>query len=162
MADFSRPKSQSESPAQVRDVVHHAVTLARYSRMARRVEVDVDIDPNTPPIPIEAERLLQVFLNIVLNAYDAMLGEGNLRIEGRYGAGQVTVRFADSGPGVPPELRERIFEPFFTTKAARYGTGMGLSVSQRIVQTYGGTITVADAPMGGALFTVTLPLRTLN
>lgn len=162
MADFSRPKGQSEPRVQISDVVQHAVTLARYSHTAPRVAVEIDIDPNMPPLPIEAERLLQVFLNLVLNAYDAVAGEGSLRIEGRYGATEVAVRFADSGPGVAAPLRERIFEPFFTTKAKGYGTGMGLFVSHRIVQDYGGSITVAEAPQGGALFTVKLPLRTLD
>lgn len=158
MADFSRPKGQSDARVQVSDVIQHAVTLARYSRMARRVEVHVSADPNLPPLRVDAERLLQVFLNLVLNAYDAMAGRGELEIRAACAGRVVSVAFADSGPGVPLALRDRIFEPFFTTKATGYGTGMGLSVSQRIVQTYGGTITVSEAATGGAVFTVTLPV----
>jgi PAS domain S-box-containing protein len=158
MADFSRPSGQVESQAQVSSVVQHAVTLARYSRSARRVEVHVDLDPNLPPVPVEPDRLLQVFLNLVLNAYDAMEGEGTLQIEGRWADPMVHVRFCDSGPGVLPALRERIFEPFFTTKPSGRGTGMGLSVSQRIVHSHGGRIVLEAAPTGGAMFTVTLPV----
>jgi C4-dicarboxylate-specific signal transduction histidine kinase len=158
MADFSRPGGHSESQAHISNVVQHAVTLARYSRSARRVEVRVDLDPNMPSVPIESDRLLQVFLNLVLNAYDAMEGEGTLRIDGKWTAPMVQVSFVDSGPGVPPALRERIFEPFFTTKPTGRGTGMGLSVSQRIVNAYGGRIALAEAATGGAVFTVTLPV----
>jgi PAS domain S-box-containing protein len=158
MADFSRPGGQSESQAHVSNVVQHAVTLARYSRSARRIEVHVDLDPNIPPVPIEPERLLQVFLNLVLNAYDAMEGEGTLRIEGRWAEPTVHVRFCDSGPGVLPALRERIFEPFFTTKPSGRGTGMGLSVSRRIMDSHGGAITLDAAAAGGTVFTVTLPV----
>jgi PAS domain S-box-containing protein len=159
MADFSRPGGQSESPAHVGVAVQHAVTLARYSRSTRRVDVRVDLDPNIPPLPMESERLLQVFLNLVLNAYDAMDGEGTLHIGGIWADPMVRVSFCDTGPGVPPALRERIFEPFFTTKPSGKGTGMGLSVSQRIIHAHGGHVTLAEAPSGGAVFTVALPVR---
>jgi two-component system C4-dicarboxylate transport sensor histidine kinase DctB len=90
-----------------------------------------------------------------------MQGRGTLRIAcGRHGPESVWVRFADSGPGIPEEVRARIFEPSFTTKTASgsFGLGLGLTIANEIVQKHGGSIQVADAPGGGAVFTVTLPL----
>ncbi|MFQ5665094.1 MAG: nitrogen regulation protein NR(II) [Candidatus Binatia bacterium] len=158
VADFSRPGGHAEPQAQVASVIQNAVTLARYTCSTPGVEVIVNLEPGMPAVPIEAKRLLQVFLNLVLNAYDAMRGDGRLWIDGSCRNGAVAVKFSDCGPGVPVAMRERIFEPFFTTKAPGRGTGMGLPVSQRIVQACGGNITINQATTGGAAFTVTLPI----
>lgn len=119
-----------------------------------------------PAVVVEGSRdeIEQVILNLCLNAIQAQPHGGRLEISVRViegpderSAAELTVR--DAGPGVPPELRERIFEAFFTTKDASLGTGLGLAICEEIVRRQGGTIVVNDAPGGGALFRVTLPMR---
>ena len=99
--------------------------------------------------------LEQVILNILKNALQAMPDGGKLTVEARLAGGSVVVTIADTGPGVPPEERERIFEPFYTTKPR--GTGLGLAVCRKIVEEQGGTITAGGEPGSGATFTITLP-----
>jgi len=101
--------------------------------------------------------LTQVLLNLVVNAADAMNGEGALVIEGRAGNGRVVVAVSDAGPGVAPEHRDKIFDPFFTTKEPGAGTGLGLAVSLAIAESFGGTLRLADAPRG-ARFELELPV----
>jgi len=109
-----------------------------------------------------SQRLYQVFFNLVLNAIEAMPNGGQLSVSVMDRAGAVEVLLADTGSGVPPELRERIFEPYFTTKkrsldSGTGGTGLGLSLCKRIVEEHGGRISVESAEGGGALFRVSLP-----
>lgn len=109
-----------------------------------------------PPIAGDGERLRQVFNNIILNALQAMQGQGTLTLSCHREAAQAVVRIADSGPGVAPEQKEKIFNPFFTTK--QQGTGLGLSVSYGIIQAHGGSIELVEQPEAGACFQVVLPL----
>ena len=109
------------------------------------------------------DRLAQVFLNLIINAIEAMPDGGELAIAARTAADQVELAFSDSGPGIPPDAWHTVFEPFYTTKEE--GTGLGLAISYSIVQDHGGTITASNAPfggaktaVGGAKITVTLPL----
>jgi two-component system NtrC family sensor kinase len=101
----------------------------------------------------------QVFMNIVLNAVDAMKGKGRLGIatKSNDAEGTVDIAISDSGPGIAPENLERVFDPFFTTKGVGHGTGLGLSVSYGIVQSHNGDIAVASEPGAGATFTISLP-----
>src|SRR5262249_40620823 len=101
----------------------------------------------------------QVFMNVITNAAQAIKGEGEIWIRlQRAGEDRVSVAVADSGPGVPPEIREKIFDPFFTTKDVGEGTGLGLTISESIVSRHGGFITVSGGPGEGATFTIQLPL----
>ena len=105
----------------------------------------------------DVERLQQVVVNLGLNALDAVREGGWVRVSCRPSDDPeiVEILIDDSGPGVPPEIRERIFEPFFTTKAE--GSGLGLPIVHAIVTQHGGTITVEDAPEGGARFALRVP-----
>jgi len=97
-----------------------------------------------------------VFLNLLLNAADAMGGAGRVRIGAAAGDRFVEVEVRDSGPGIPAADLSRIFEPFFTTKAGGQGTGLGLAISQGIVESFGGELAAANAEGGGAVLTVRL------
>jgi signal transduction histidine kinase len=120
------------------------------------VEVEVALPPELPTVCADARRLAQVFLNLLLNAGDAMGGAGRVSIAARADADGVAVEVRDSGPGIPPADLPRVLEPFFTTKPAGQGTGLGLAISQGIVESFGGTLSATNAPGGGAVFTVWL------
>jgi CheY-like chemotaxis protein len=109
----------------------------------------------------DENRLVQILVNLVLNAADALPSDGAERnvisIRGRREGGWAIVEVADNGPGVPRELRDRVFDPFFTTKPVGEGTGLGLFVTRNLVEALGGSIALGDAPGGGALFTLRLP-----
>jgi two-component system NtrC family sensor kinase len=112
-----------------------------------------------PVVEADQSQLQQVFMNIILNAADAMNGTGRLVLATRESdtAGFVDIAISDTGSGIPPENLDRIFDPFFTTKGVGHGTGLGLSVSYGIVQNHGGDITASSTPGKGTTFTVSLP-----
>ena len=127
-------------------------------RMRGGIEVVRDYGPDLPPVDVRGSELNQVWTNLIANAVDAMdtAGGGRLTLTTRVEGSRVVVDVADTGPGVPEELRERVFEPYFTTKAVGQGTGMGLDITRRIVASYGGDLRVDSRP-GSTHFTVRLP-----
>lgn len=122
----------------------------------QRHQVAVELTPaDLPQIAIDPDQLKQVFLNLILNAVQAMPAGGTLRIRSELREGSLVAEFSDSGPGIPPEILPKIFNPFFTTRQT--GNGLGLSISQRIVQAHGGQIDV-ECSEGGTTFRVLLPV----
>ncbi len=111
-----------------------------------------------PPVRCYPAQLNQVFMNLLMNAADALEGRGTIRVATRARGDGVTVSIADDGPGIPEPIRERIFEPFFTTKPVGQGTGLGLSISHGIVERHGGRLSVECPPSGGTVFAIDLPL----
>ncbi|MCA2013425.1 two-component sensor histidine kinase [Cereibacter sphaeroides] len=124
--------------------------------------LDVTLNSDIPPLMVRAGpvRLQQVLVNILSNAMDALEGRDArvITLTARAEGGTAVMTLSDTGPGVPPQLLERIFDPFFSTKGVGKGLGLGLSISFNIVHDFGGTLAVANAPGGGAVFTLTLPL----
>jgi PAS domain S-box-containing protein len=157
MADFTH-SSDTRQSVQVNDIIQAALALGKYSFQAKQAEVVTHLDPSLPAVPAMGDKLLQVFLNVILNAYDAMNSGGILTVTSTCVNGQVQVSFADTGPGIAEAIRNKIFEPFFTTKEVGKGTGLGLAVSHNIITELGGRIVVENRPQGGALFTVVLPV----
>lgn len=154
--DFARPPQVERRPTCAAEVVRHALTLAGKQLQHRHIQVDVDLPADLPPVLASADHLAQVFLNLIINAIDAMPGGGKLSVVAGLAGDRIEVSFADSGPGIAPEVLATIFEPFYTTK--QNGTGLGLSISHSIIQQHNGTITARNAAGGGAVFTVCLPL----
>ncbi len=111
-----------------------------------------------PAIPGYEADLRQVFLSVLLNAFDAMKDQGTLAIETELNGNTVLTRIRDTGPGIPPGIISKIFDPFFTTKAERRGTGLGLSIAHKIIREHEGRIDVASEEGKGTTFTITLPL----
>ncbi|HSV65014.1 MAG TPA: ATP-binding protein [Mycobacteriales bacterium] len=133
-------------------------TLVMLAGKLQQVEVVTDYDRSLPPVPVYAGELNQVWTNLIDNAVQAMNGQGTLSVRTSLDGDRVRVEIGDTGPGVPPALRQRIFEPFFTTKPIGQGTGLGLDISYRIVVgRHGGDLTVESRP-GDTRFIVRLPL----
>ena len=124
-----------------------------------RGRVDVRTDYGTPVHLLCApQELQQVFLNLVLNAAQAIHGEGKITVSSEMDGTRVEIRVEDDGCGIEPEVIERIFDPFFTTKAVGEGTGLGLGIAYEIVRRHGGDILVSSEPGRGSCFRVTLPV----
>jgi signal transduction histidine kinase len=150
--------------AQIAAVVSQAADLARTTIQgamlapgAPATEIKADLAPTLPLVSGSESELRQVFLNLLLNANDAMPGRGKITIEARVENQMVAVRISDQGGGIADEHLGRIFEPFFTTKGAR-GTGLGLAIARKTIEELGGAISAANAPAGGAIFSLRLPL----
>jgi signal transduction histidine kinase len=153
---FARPREFYPKAVEVTPVLDRVLTLIGGPAEKRHVRVIRDFEA-VPPVAGDEERLQQVVMNLGLNALSAVPEGGWIRVSCRAGDDPelVEILVDDSGEGVPPEIRERIFEPFFTTKAE--GSGLGLPIVHAIVTQHGGTITVEDAPEGGARFALRVP-----
>jgi PAS domain S-box-containing protein len=156
---FSRPEDSSLSPVDMRGVVLTVLKLMG-KEVEARARLLLELQPTRPVMGNEA-RLVQVVLNLVVNAIQALpvgsVETNEVHLRTRDDGAQVLLEVSDSGPGVPVADRDRIFEPFFTTKEIGKGTGLGLFVCRNIVQGLAGDVEVLDRPAGGALFRVTLP-----
>jgi signal transduction histidine kinase len=157
LLDFARPAGLDLGPVELEGALAAAVRLARVQARFREVELVVALPAGLPAVRADEGRLVQVFLNVLLNAGDAMEGCGVVRVWGLAEADQVVVEVVDTGPGIAPEHLSRVFDPFFTTKEPGQGTGLGLAICHGILDTMGGGIEAAAAEGGGARFTVRLP-----
>lgn len=152
---FVKPGAEPEF-VDVHEVIERSLALVGYERGS--VAVERRFAAGAPPVFAEPARLIQVFSNLALNAYQAMEGRGTLTVSTRVEDGTVAVDFADDGPGMDATAAKRVFQPFFTTKADGAGTGLGLYIAKDIVTELGGTIAVrAGSP--GTVFTVKLPAK---
>jgi PAS domain S-box-containing protein len=176
---LARQKSREVKPVNVRAVLDGSIEILANGLRSAGIEVTRADASGLPPVMADEDELHQVFMNLIVNAQQAIeMARAPLVAEQMGGSphspadptapglwlttsvqgdGTIRIEVADNGPGVPEALRSQIFDPFFTTKPIGSGTGLGLSVCHGIVSSHGGTITVAERPGGGALFSVTLP-----
>jgi signal transduction histidine kinase len=165
--DYSRPLKPALAPGDVNDILERTFKLLS-GDLPPGIEVRLDLAAGLPRVSCDPEQLKQVFLNLALNAVQAMLRGGSLTVSTRRARDDlalwrdaprrtdgVEVRFRDTGPGIPEESRDNIFVPFFTTKDK--GTGLGLAICQRIVKAHQGSIGVRSPPGEGAEFFIVLP-----
>lgn len=161
LLDFARGDAAQDEDAScdLAEVVEDAVRLVAPQKDLRNVTIERRFADACPRARGAGARLAQVVLNLLLNAADAIEGEGVIRIEVRPSddGEWVELVVADTGPGIAPEVREHLFEPFVSTKPTGQGTGLGLAVCHTLVERLGGTIEAGDAPEGGARFTIRLP-----
>jgi signal transduction histidine kinase len=157
---FSRPDEEGRGPVDLRGVVDSALAIARFE-IKHRAHVVVDLPERSLAVEANAARLGQVFLNLLVNAAQAIPGghaeRNEIRLSARAEGGKVIATVADTGAGIAPEHLARIFEPFFTTKPRGVGTGLGLSICHEIVTSLGGEIRVESRVGAGSTFTVVLP-----
>jgi signal transduction histidine kinase len=152
---FARPSAVSLGPASLGAIVEEAVRAA-LAGLREPVDVAWELAPDLPSVTVDAGLVRQALINVVLNAAQAMPRGGRLRVVTSARDGWATIEVADTGPGIPVELRERIFEPFFTTRTS--GTGLGLAIVRHVVEVHGGAIDVASPPEGGTRFALRFPL----
>jgi signal transduction histidine kinase len=153
---------QAPQPVDLAENITSAIELAqsglRYRAIHDGVDIRIEHDlPRLPKIMAWPDDLQRVFVNLLLNARDAMPIGGRIRISAAREGGQVAIRVDDEGTGIPPAIMPRIFEPYFTTKGGS-GTGMGLATAQRAMARLGGSISAGNRPEGGARFTLLFPL----
>jgi signal transduction histidine kinase len=155
---FARPQQIRRAPADLRDVVEHVTGLIRddHSR-APRVDVKVALDPSVPRFACDRDQVTQVLWNVALNGVEAMNGRGRLSLEMARRNGDVALAVSDTGPGIPRERLARVFEPFYSGKDN--GSGLGLTIAERIVAAHGGRIEIDSEPGRGTRVTLLFPLE---
>jgi len=156
LLDFAKPSVPELRPERLERVVEDALSAALLDA-GGKVEVRREIVPDLPPVPVDVRLLRRAFVNLVVNALQAMPEGGVLTIAIHRTDQHAIVEIGDTGPGIAEPARDRLFEPFFTTKAT--GTGLGLTLVKRVVDDHGGTIAVRSGSPRGAVFSVQLPLE---
>jgi two-component system, NtrC family, sensor kinase len=161
LLQFARPGAESDgtppAPGNVESSIYDTVALVSPQSAIKDVELAVDVFPELPEVTLPGAQLVQVILNLVLNAADAVGPGGHVTIRARPAGDGVRLEVEDDGPGVAPEIKERLFEPFVTSKEVGHGTGLGLAVCRGLVEAVGGTIALDPAFAAGARFFVELP-----
>jgi two-component system, NtrC family, sensor kinase len=156
---FSTPPAAEKTRVNLGEIVERTLNLHSYSLRKNNITVDFLREPGLPYVNGDPHQLMQVFLNLVLNAEQAIREsreKGTLRIRLSDMGDTVAASFQDDGPGIPSDILGNIFDPFYTTKRPGRGTGLGLSICKSVMKEHSGTIEAANAPGGGAVFTVTL------
>ena len=158
LLDFSRQTKPQRTLLDLNQVVEDTLSLVRNQTVFRNTRIVYELDPHLPTVLADADQMRQVVLNIVLNAAEAMVQGGELRVASSAdpAAKAVELRISDTGPGIPDEVRARIFEPFFTTK--KTGTGLGLAVAYGIIERHHGRIRIESARGRGTTFIVSVPI----
>jgi signal transduction histidine kinase len=158
---FSRPPAPGKTRVNINELIQRTLMLHQYSLRLNNISVDFMPDNSAPTFEADANQLMQVFLNLIVNAEHAIRevrDRGTIRIRIGHSAANLRITFQDDGPGITSDSVPKIFDPFYSTKRPGRGVGMGLSVAMAIVKSSGGKIEFTPAPGGGAAFTITLPL----
>ena len=158
MLDRTRPEAVALAPLDLNALLERIFDTVAPALDARRVRLQTELTEPLPAVAADADRLQQVFINLINNALDAMPDGGNLRVRTMVEATQVTVEFADTGTGMSDDVRAHIFDPLYTTKARGRGTGLGLFVVRQVVHEHGGEIEVESASGHGAMFRLRFPV----
>jgi histidine kinase len=167
MRQFGRKSDMELEVVQVNEVLRRAFEIFSQQLKVRGIEVIWHLEDNLPCVMADAGRLEQVFINLLINARDAIeeklqstdipIKDKQITLKTKSGKKNIHIQVKDTGMGIPRAILERIFEPFFTTKNIGKGTGLGLSISYRIVQDFGGRIRAASEEGQGASFFITFP-----
>lgn len=158
---FARSEKVDKHPVEVNSVVRDAIKIVNHQLTINRVKIRQSLADGLPEVMAEANQLQQVFMNLMINAQQALKGrEGEVSIATSCpDAGHVDILISDTGPGIPEDVVSKIFEPFYTTKPAGEGTGLGLSITYNIIKDHGGNITAANRQdVQGAVFHISLPV----
>jgi len=157
---FARAGGKQRALVDINDIARRTFALRSYHLSTLNIAVSLDLDPGEPKIWADASELQQMILNLLINAEQALVtvdGPRTIVVRTRADEGEARLEIADSGPGIPADIRSKIFDPFFTTKPEGVGTGLGLSICYGIAREHGGRIWVESEPGHGARFEVALP-----
>ncbi len=160
---FARKHKPESSMTDINSVIGRTLELRAYDLRVNKIKVVTELSQDLPRTLADPNQLLQVFMNIVTNAEQAMReahGKGTLTIRSTVADGVIRLTFEDDGPGIPPEHLKKVFDPFFTTKEVGKGTGLGLSICHGIIKEHNGTIGATSAEGQGTVFTLDLPIAT--
>jgi signal transduction histidine kinase len=155
MSSFSKTTAPDIKPHKINGLLNSTLELVRYDKRLKDININIEIPSDLPEVMVDGNQTIQIVMNIIFNAGDAMPSGGALSIKASVIDKDIEVSFRDTGPGIPEEHMSKIFDPFFSTKEK--GTGLGLAVSYSMVKSFGGDITAQTAPEGGAIFKVRLP-----
>jgi PAS domain S-box-containing protein len=160
LLEFTRQTRQLMRPNDVNQALSRTLFLLRSQSLFQDIAIETRLHDGLPLVHSDIQQLNHMFMNIILNAAQAMAGRGRLELATAPAAdgAHIEIVIADNGPGIPPEVLPHIFEPFFTTKEEGQGTGLGLSLVYGIVENHGGRIKAESVPGEGTRFTITLPI----
>jgi len=158
LVDFSRPSTHIAKPTNLNQILTDALNIVKYGKKVKDITFELMLQETLPSIRVVPDQIVQVFINILMNAVDSLDGNsGKIVLVSRATDFSIEVDISDSGNGISEDAVEKIFEPFYTTKGVGKGTGLGLWVSYGIVKSFDGTIDVSSEPGKGSRFTVRLP-----
>ncbi|MGH9914248.1 MAG: sensor histidine kinase, partial [Pyrinomonadaceae bacterium] len=162
MMDFAQARPSTRSFQDVKSIIESSIRLTSFDKQFKKIQIATDWDETAPRVHADPDQLQQVFLNLLLNARDAVRGSenGEIKIKTRYcrDANEIMIEIRDNGQGIKSEHRQHIFEPFFTTKPAGEGTGLGLAICYGMIMGHGGRIEVLPNGQRGICARVTLPV----
>jgi signal transduction histidine kinase len=158
LGDFARTSSREKVRSNISEILDRTVNLVRYDKRFKNIRLVSNIEP-MPALRINPDRVQQVFLNLMLNAIDAMPEGGELTVSMKQRGESVEIVFSDTGVGIDEVIMDKIFDPFFTTKPFGRGTGLGLSICYGIIREHNGTISVKSRKGEGTTFAINLPVE---
>lgn len=158
LLEYARPPKLERSPTDLTSIVEKSLSLLDYPIRKNRIEVTKDILYDLPSIEVDTNQMSQVFINVFLNAIQAMEKGGTLKIAAVKLGGRLVVKVSDTGKGISKDALPKVFDPFFTTKGEGTGTGLGLWVTQGIIERHGGTIQLSSQEGRGTTVEIELPL----
>ncbi len=157
LLDSARPRAPKLQPADLHAIIRHSTGLLAAQADKKGIRINLSLDKSPPWVEVDTEQMTQVLLNLVLNALQILPNGGQVTISTHEKAGRLIVEIADDGPGIPPEELARVFDPFFTKREG--GVGLGLAVVQQIIAAHDGEIHAGRSTLGGALFSIVLPMK---
>ena len=163
LLDFARQRKPDKKQWDIHTLLERTIGLVEKQAPFQNIQIIKEFKMDLPMLYLDGDQIQQIFMNIILNAGDAMArGGGTLTIKTESRDGMAEVSFKDTGPGISKEHLSKLFDPFFTTKETGKGTGLGLAISYGIVQSHGGDIKVESEEKKGAIFRIRLPIEPLN
>jgi two-component system NtrC family sensor kinase len=162
LLEFTRQTRHFMRPHDVNQALSRTLFLLENQALLHNIAIEKDLDASLPFVPADIQQLNHLFMNIILNAVQAMEGKGKLIVQSYLleNSQRVCIKISDTGPGIPADILPHIFEPFFTTKEEGEGTGLGLSLAYNIVEKHSGTIKAESRPEEGTTFIIELPVTT--
>jgi len=161
LLEFARPAKLNRKPSNMNELLEHSARLVQQEAMAKNVQIQLNLASDSAKADVDPDRLSQCFLNIYLNALQAMENGGQLTIASSIrNGGSVTIDIKDNGAGISADDLSKIFDPYFTTKPK--GTGLGLAIVHKIIEAHQGLVKVRSATGQGTVFSIILPLKTVK